>query len=105
MTVPVAPAQGGAFAAVPSDATVIGTNTDGSPAIVLRTVGAGHVLAFAGEVMFPKTLDAPGDLPDFARTILSWRGAQLGVPAWRYELPGNPAPGRLPWPTAVAPLG
>ncbi len=103
LTVPVAPAGGGAFAAVPAGATVVATNLDGSPAILRRAVGAGQVLAFAGEVMFPATLDAPGDLVELARAMLAWRGVPVGVPAWSYELPGNPAPGRLPWPTAVRP--
>ena len=101
LTLPVAPGRTGAFAAVPDGASVVGANADGSPAVVLRQVGAGQVLAFAGEVMFPKTLDAPGDLAEFATAVLTWRGSLTGVAAWRYEIPGNPQPGRLPWPTAV----
>ena len=105
MTLPVAPGRTGAFAAVPDGASVVGANADGSPAVILRQVGAGQVLAFAGEVMFPKTLDAPGDLAAFASAVLAWRGLPTGVAPWRYEIPGNPQPGRLPWPTAVRPLG
>ena len=104
LTVPVAPGRTGAFPGVPEGASVIGTNADGSAAAILRQVGAGHVVAFAGEVMFPKTLDAPGDLVELARAILTWRGSPTGVPSWRYEIPGNPTPGRLPWVSAVPPI-
>lgn len=104
LTVPVAPGRAGAFPGVPGGAGVIGTNADGSSAAILRRVGAGQVLAFAGEVMFPKTLGSPGDLVELARAILMWRGSPTGVPSWRYEIPGNPQPGRLPWAGAVRPL-
>jgi hypothetical protein len=97
LTVPAAPGRAGAFAAVPDGASVVGTNADGSAAVILRQVGAGQVLAFAGEVMFPKTLDAPGDLAELATAILTWRGSGTGLGSWRYEIPGNPQPGRLPW--------
>jgi hypothetical protein len=103
LTVPLAAGTTGAFPSVPVGASVVATNADGSPAGILRPVGSGQVLAFAGEVMFPKTLDAPGDLVELARALLAWRGLPTGVPAWRYEIPGNPQPSRLPWATAVRP--
>jgi hypothetical protein len=104
LTVPVLEGIAGAFNRVPSGAQVIATNVDGSPAALRRAVGSGQVLAFAGDVMFPGTLNAPGELVELVTAIQKWRGAPMGVPAWRYEIPGNPAPGRLPWSTAVRPV-
>ena len=104
LTVPVASGIAGAFTQVPAGATVVGTNADGSPAVLRRAVGSGQVLAFAGDVMFPGTLNAPGELVELVTAIQTWQGASMGVPSWRYEIPGNPAPGRLPWPTAVQPV-
>lgn len=104
LTVAVTDGIAGAFDRVPSGAQVIATNVDGSPAALRRVVGAGQVLAFAGDVMFPQTLNAPGEIVALVTAIQNWRGASMGVPAWRYEIPGNPAPGRLPWRTAVRPL-
>lgn len=98
--IPLLPGRAGAFTTVAA-ATTIATNGDGSPAALLRSVGTGQVVAFAGQVMTPRSLDAPGDLVAMASSLLAWRGAPLGVGAWRYEIPGNPAPGALPWPTAV----
>ncbi len=102
LTVPVAAATARAFTALPPDATPVGTYPDGSVAALRRPVGSGQVIAVAGQTMFPATLDAPGELVDFAATLLRWRGSPLGLPAWRYELPGHPEPGRRPWRTAIA---
>lgn len=104
VTVRVADGIAGAFDRLPSGAQVLATNGDGSPAVIRRTVGAGQVVAFAGDVMFPGTLDAPDGLVALVTAIQTWRGAALGLPSWRYEIPGNPAPGRLPWRTAVRPI-
>lgn len=104
LAVPVIGGIAGAFTQVPAGAQVVGSNVDGTPAIIRRSVGSGQVLAFAGDVMFPQTLDAPGPLVQLAIAIQNWRGASLGLPSWRYEIPGNPTPGRLPWRTAVRPI-
>ena len=104
LTVPVVGGGAGVFTQVPTGATVVGTNPDGSPAVLRRAVGSGQVVAFAGDVMFPGTLNAPGQLVELVTAIQTWQGASMGVPSWRYEIPGNPAPGRLPWPTAVRPV-
>ena len=101
LTVAVAPMTASAFTLVPAGAQVLATNVDGSPAALRRPVGAGQVVAFAGDVMFPATLNAPAELVELVMAMQTWRGASLGVPAWRYEIAGNPAPGRLPWSTAV----
>lgn len=95
----------GKFVTPPADARVIGVNRDGSAAVMVRTVGAGRVIAFAGEPMFPRTLDAPGGLPEFVAAIQRQQGAPLGLAVWSWELAGTPEPGRLPWPRAVRPLG
>jgi hypothetical protein len=89
---------------VPAGAQVIAANADGSPAGLRRVVGSGQVLAFAGDVMFPGTLNSPGELVELITAIQTWRGAQMGIPSWRYEIPGNPTPGGLPWSTAVRPV-
>ncbi len=104
LTVPVVGGIAGAFTRVPSGAQVVATNADGTPAAIRRQVGSGQVLAFAADVMFPGTLNAPGELVALVTAIQTWRGAALGVPSWRYESPGNRARGRLPWRTAVRPL-
>ncbi len=101
----IAAVPGGKFVSPPPDARVIGVNPDGSPAVMVRTVGAGRVIAFAGEPMFPLTLDAPGGLPEFVASIQRMQDAPTGLPVWRWELPGTPEPGRLPWRTAVRPAG
>jgi hypothetical protein len=103
LAVPTAPGGGGAFTQIPAGATVVATNADGSAAGLRRVVGAGQVLAFAGDVMFPGTLDAPAELVELVKAIQLWRRAPLDLASWRYEIPGNPAPGRLPWPSAVRP--
>lgn len=104
LTIAVVGGVAGAFTQVRAGADVVGTNADGTTAVLRRAVGSGQVLAFAGDVMFPGTLDAPDELVALVTAIQTWRGASLGVPAWRYEIPGNPAPGRLPWRTAVRPV-
>ena len=104
LSVPVRAGASGRFTQLPPGAEVLGTNPDGSPAVIRRVVGAGRVVAVAGDVMYPGTLDAPQDLVTFVGALQSWVGAATGVTSWRYEIPGNPAPGRLPWPKAVRPV-
>jgi len=99
----IATVPSGKFVQPPADARVIGVNPDGSPAAMIRHVGAGRVIAFAGEPMFPRILDAPGGLPDFVAAIQRNQGAPVGMPVWSWELPGTPQPGRLPWAKAVRP--
>jgi hypothetical protein len=103
LTVPTQVSSSRAFGPLPADATAVGTYPDGSVAILRRSVGAGQVVAFAGQVMFPATLDSPGGLVDLAGGLARWRGSSVGLPVWRYELPGHPEPGRLPWRTAISP--
>jgi len=99
----VAMSPGGKFASPPADATVIGVTRHGEPSIITRSVGSGRVVAFAGQVMYPKTLDGPGGLVDLVAGIQRMQGAPLGLPVWRWELPGTSRPGRLPWKTAITP--
>lgn len=103
LSVPVDGPRPRAFAAVPAGAQVVARFIDGAPAVILRPVGAGRVLAFAADVMAPSALDDPGDLARFARDIHVWAGGAVGHPAWGYRIPGDPAPARLPWASAVAP--
>ena len=104
LAVPVRQGDAARFAQLPAGAEALGTNQDGSPAVIRRAVGAGRVVAFAGDVMFPATLDAPQELVALVGALQSWVGAATGVASWRYEIAGNPAPGRLPWPKAVRPV-
>ena len=92
-----------AFASVPADATVVARFLDGAPAAILRQVGAGRVLAFSADPMAPGVLDGPMDLARFVGDVHEWAGGTLGDPAWTYRIPGDPDPGRLPWPDAITP--
>lgn len=103
LTVPVDGPRPRAFAAVPPGASVVARFIDGAPAVLARQVGAGRVLAFAADVMAPSALDDPSDLARFVRDIHLWAGGAVGHPAWGYRIPGDPAPARLPWPSAVEP--
>ncbi|MGD9695955.1 MAG: beta-galactosidase [Thermoleophilia bacterium] len=103
LTVPVASPGARAFADVPAGAGVVARFIDGAPAAILRTVGAGRVLAFAADPMDPGSLDDPLDLARFVRDIHRWAGGVTDDPAWSYRIPGDPAPDRLPWETAVTP--
>lgn len=103
LSVPVDGPRPRAFAAVPAGAGVVARFIDGAPAAILRPVGAGRVLAFAADVMAPSALDDPSDLARLVRDIHVWAGGAVGHPAWTYRIPGDPAPARLPWQTAVAP--
>ena len=76
---------------------------DGAPAAIARPVGAGRVLAFARDPMVPSVLDEPLDLARLAAAIHRWAGGALDHPAWRYRIPGDPQPTRLPWEDAVEP--
>ncbi len=101
----VAMSPGGKFATPPADATVLGVTRFGSPAVISRSVGAGRVIAFAGQIMYPKALDKPSGLVEVAAGIQRMQGAPLGLSVWRWELPGTIEPGRRPWRTAVTPPG
>ena len=92
-----------AFAAVPAGSTVVARFIDGAPAAILRPVGAGRVLAFAADPMVPSVLDEPLDLARLVGAIHRWAGGTVNHPAWRYRIPGDPQPTRLPWEDAVAP--
>jgi hypothetical protein len=114
LTLPLGEQQGRAFTQVPAGASVVARYADGAPAAILRTVGAGQVLAFAGDLMRPRVLTVPlptstiaggppgtpAGLVTFVGAVLQWRGAKLDDPAWRYTIPGDPYPGHLPWPGA-----
>ncbi|MGI9540130.1 MAG: beta-galactosidase, partial [Miltoncostaeaceae bacterium] len=101
LSVPVETTPSRAFAAVPSDATVVARFIDGAPAALSRPVGSGRVLAFASDVMSPAALDDPQDLVRFVRAVHTWAGGSLDHPAYRYRLPGDPIPRRLPVEDAV----
>jgi len=103
LSLPIDSAHPRAFAAVPADAGVVARFLDGAPAAILRTVGAGRVLAFSADPMAPSALDEPLDLARFAAAVHRWAGGTLGDPAWEYRLPGDPDPTRLPWEDAVPP--
>lgn len=103
--VDVAVTGAGQFTGVPAGAAIIGTNADGTPAVVSRTVGAGRVIAFASDPMFPATLDAPSGLSDLVRAIQRERGAPLDLAVWKYTLPGTPDPARPAWSGATKTLG
>ena len=76
---------------------------DGAPAAILRRVGAGRVLAFAADPMVPSVLDEPLDLARLVGAIHRWAGGTVDHPAWRYRIPGDPQPTRMPWEDAVPP--
>lgn len=93
----LATSAAGRFVAPPPGATVIGANGDGSPAVISRAVGAGRVIAFAADPMFPSSLAAPAGLEALARAVQRERGAPVDLPVWDYALPGTPDPVRPPW--------
>jgi Beta-galactosidase len=103
LSVPIDAPEARAFAAVPAGASVVARFIDGAPAALARPVGAGRVLAFAADPMVPSVLDEPLDLARLAGAIHRWAGGALDHPAWRYRIPGDPRPTRLPWADAVAP--
>jgi hypothetical protein len=103
LTLPLDVPRPRAFAAVPTGASVVARFLDGAPAAILNPVGAGHVLAFSADPMAPSALDGPLDLARFVGAVHRWAGGALGDPAWRYRLPGDPDPDRLPWEDAVPP--
>jgi Beta-galactosidase len=103
LSVPIDAPQARAFGAVPAGATVVARFIDGAPAALLRQVGAGRVLAFAADPMTPSVLDEPLDLTRFVAAIHRWAGGAVDQPAWRYRIPGDPQPARLPWEDAVEP--
>ena len=103
LSVPIDAAQARAFGGVPAGASVVARFVDGAPAAILRQVGAGRVLAFAADPMTPSVLDDPQDLARLVGAIHRWAGGALDVPAWRYRIPGDPQPTRLPWEDAVPP--
>ena len=103
LSVPIDADRAQAFAAVPAGSTVVARFIDGAPAAILRPVGAGRVLAFAADPMVPSVLDEPLDLARLVGAIHRWAGGTVDHPAWRYRIPGDPQPTRLPWEDAVAP--
>src|SRR5205823_8013742 len=94
--------QGRAFTQLPAGASAVARYGDGALAAILRPVGAGRVLSFAGDTMRPRALINPLDLVSLVGAVVQWRGAKLGDPAWRYTIPGDPYTGRLPWQGAYA---
>ncbi|MEQ8834223.1 MAG: hypothetical protein RIB67_07230 [Miltoncostaeaceae bacterium] len=103
LTLPVDGPRPRAFGAVPEGAGVVARYIDGSPGALLRTVGAGRVLAFSGDLMAPSALEDPADLVRFVRDVHRWAGGTLDHPAWTWRLPGDPQPERLPWEGAIDP--
>jgi hypothetical protein len=103
LTVPIDTPRPRAFAAVPAGARVVARFLDGAPAAILRTVGAGRVLAFSADPMSPAALDDPMDLARLTAAIHAWAGGSAANPAWSWRIPGDPTPARLPWRTAVPP--
>ncbi len=103
LDIPIDTANPRGFAGVPADASVVARFLDGTPAAILRRVGAGRVLAFSADPMAPSALDGPMDLARFVGDVHEWAGGALGDPAWSYRIPGDPDPDRLPWPDAVEP--
>jgi Beta-galactosidase len=103
LTAPIDAERAQAFAAVPAGASVVARFIDGAPAAIARRVGAGRVLAFASDPMVPSVLDEPQDLARLVGAIHRWAGGTLDHPAWRYRIPGDPQPARLPWEDAVTP--
>ncbi len=103
LSVPIDAVQARAFAGVPAGGSVVARFIDGAPAAIARPVGAGRVLAFASDPMVPSVLDEPLDLARLAAAIHRWAGGALDHPAWRYRIPGDPQPTRLPWSDAVEP--
>lgn len=104
LSVPIDAPEARAFAAVPAGAAVVARFLDGAPAAIARPVGAGRVLAFAADPMVPSVLDEPLDLARLVAAVHRWAGGTLDHPAWRYRIPGDPNPTRLPWEDAVDPL-
>ena len=105
LVLPVAARGARAFTSVPAGTSVVAAFRDGAPAAILRSVGAGRVLAFASETMAPSAAARPADLARFAGTVHRWAGGTTGHPAWTYVIPGDPEPARPPWPGAAAPPG
>ncbi len=103
LSLPIDTPRPRAFAGIPAGASVVARFLDGAPAAILRTVGAGRVLAFSADLMAPSVLDEPLDLVRFTSAVHAWAGGTLGDPAWEYRLPGDPDPTRLPWEDAVPP--
>jgi hypothetical protein len=103
LTLPLDGDQARGFAGVPAGASVVARFIDGAPAAIARPVGAGRVLAFASDPMVPSVLDEPLDLARLVGAVHRWGGGTLDHPAWRYRIPGDPRPTRLPWADAVAP--
>ena len=103
LTIPVSSTRPRAFSAIPSGATVLARYIDDAPGLILRRVGKGQVIAFSANPMIPQTLDDPLDLVTLVAAIQRWRGAPLGLPVWRYRVPGDPRPGSLPWKGAYQP--
>jgi hypothetical protein len=95
LTIPIEAGVRRAFAAIPAGATVVARFIDDAPAVLLRQVGAGRVLAFASDPMEPAVLDSPLDLVRLVTAIQTSQGARLDDPAWSYAIPGVPA--GLPW--------
>jgi hypothetical protein len=103
LTVPLVTPGARGFAAVPAGASVVARFIDGAPAAILRTVGAGRVLAFAADPMAPGVLDDPMDLARLVADIHRWAGGSTVAATWAYRLPGDPDPTRLPWEGSVPP--
>jgi hypothetical protein len=104
LVLPVAKDGARAFGSVPAGASVVAAFRDGAPAAILRTVGAGRVLAFASQTMAPAAAARPADLARFVGMVHRWAGGTTGHPAWTYSIPGDPDPTRPPWPGAAAPI-
>lgn len=103
LSVPIDAPVARGFAAVPAGGIVVARFIDGAPAAILRSVGAGRVLAFSADPMAPAALDDPIDLARLIGAIHRWAGGTVGHPAWSYRIPGDPDPSRLPWEDAVPP--
>jgi hypothetical protein len=103
LSIPIDSDHPRAFASVPAGASVVARFIDGAPAAILRPVGAGRVLAFSADPMVPSVLDGPMDLARFVGDVHEWAGGALDNPAWTYRIPGDPAPGHLPWSDAIEP--
>ncbi|MDX6645920.1 MAG: Beta-galactosidase trimerization domain, partial [Miltoncostaeaceae bacterium] len=90
LTIPLEGRVRRAFAAIPAGATVVARFIDDAPAVLLRQVGAGRVLAFASDPMEPAVLDSPLDLVRLVAAVQTSQGARLDDPAWSYTIPGIP---------------
>jgi len=73
-----------------TNAAVLATYPDGSPAIISRKLGKGHVIAFAVNPFSPPVTVEKSPWPKFFKGLQVSFGCKVDRPIWRFVLPPPP---------------